>query len=170
VTVKIAHRQHFEVAAETYWRELCLSLAYQERLYCEALGFQSMQVLEHSGGYEQGMKRRLRLLKPLDAPAAVTKLFGSVVTLEEHSEFDPAAQRWSFRMVPSIMAERIDMRGSVQLAPQGSGSVQISENALTCRLFGLGGIIEPFMARSAEQGHLDKTTFTERYIAEKQLR
>jgi hypothetical protein len=169
MTIQISHRQTFDVCAETYWRELCLNLAYQERLYCEALGFRSMQILAHAGGYEQGMKRRLRLFKSLEAPAPVHGLFGSVVTMEEQSEFDPSAQRWSYRMVPVGLPFGIEVCGNLRLAICANGVEQVSETNLTCRLFGLGSAIEPFMARSTEQGHADRVAFTQRYIVENRL-
>ncbi len=170
MTIEIEHKQRFALSPETYWRDICLSLAYTERLFLEALGFRSMEVLEHTGSYEHGLKRRLRLTKPLDAPAAVTKLFGAEVTLEEHSEFDAAAQCLHYRMVPGLLADRIDIHGTVRVRADAGEVEQIGNTNLTCRLFGLGGIIEPFMARSTEQSNADKAAFTQRYIAEKQLR
>lgn len=169
MTIALTHRQQFDVSLETYWRELCLSLVYQERLFCEALGCSAMQVLENVGSYEQGVRRRLRFTKAIAAPAAVTKLFGSHVTIEEHSEFDAAERCWSYRMVPSILGDRIDIRGRVRAEASGSGVVQVSENTVTCRLFGLGSIIEPFVARSTEEGNADKAQFTRRYILERGL-
>ena len=171
MTIELESRQTFDVSVETYWRELCLSLEYQERLYCEALGCNRMDVLEHSGDFETGMRRRLRFTKPIDAPAAVTKLFGSAVTIEEHSEYDAKQQRWSYRMVPSVMGDRIDIRGAVSLANTSSASVeQLSQNSVSCRMFGLGSIVEHFVAKSTQEGNADKASFTRRYISEKGLR
>lgn len=170
MTIVLHYRQQFDVSPETYWRELCLSLAYQERVYNEALGCKHMQVLENTGSYETGVKRRLRFTKPIDAPAAINKLFGSAVTIEEHSEFDAVQKIWTYRMVPALMADRIDIRGRVALQHNAQGVEQVSENSVTCRLFGLGSIIEPFVARSTEEGNADKTRFTQRYIAERGLR
>lgn len=170
MTLEISHRQYFEVSLETYWKELCLSLVYQERLYREALGCHAMEVLEHTGDYETGMKRRLRFTKPIDAPAAITKMFGGAVTIEEHSAFDAREQCWTYRMVPSLMGDRIDIRGRVRAVAQGSGVEQRSDNTVACKMFGLGGIIEHFVARSTEEGNADKATFTRRYIDENKLR
>ncbi|MDB4991234.1 MAG: hypothetical protein JWN04_6412 [Myxococcaceae bacterium] len=170
MTQEIAHRQQFAVSIETYWRELCLNLDYQERLYCEALGCARMEIVELTGDYEKGMKRRLRFTKPIDAPAAITKLFGTHVTIEEHSEFDAREQCWSYRMVPSMMADRVDIRGRVHIV-QGDGTIeQRSLNTVSCKMFGLGSIIEHFVAKSTEQGNADKAAFTRRYIEEKKLR
>lgn len=170
MTVTLNFREQFSLAPETYWRELCLSLDYQRRLYREALGAQQVELVEEHGDFARGWRRRLRFTKPIAAPAAVRKLFGSSVTVEEQSEFEPVAQRWSYRIVPPLMADRIEIRGHVTLVAQAGGIEQRSESSVSCRMFGLGGILEPFVARSTEEGHADKTAFTRRYIAEKGLR
>ena len=159
----------FDVSPETYWRELCLSLEYQEHVYREALHCTRMEVLEHTGGYEQGMKRRLRFTRALEAPAAVIKMFGSMVQIEEHSEFDAKAQRWSYRIVPAIMGDRIDIRGSVTLAPRPGGVEQHGITSVTVRIFGLGSLVEHFVLKATEEGSSDKNKVTRKYIADKGL-
>ena len=170
MSIDLEYRQTFDVSVETYWRELCLSLEYQERLYCDALGCNRMEVLDHAGDFESGMKRRLRFTKPIDAPAAVTKLFGKAVTIEEHSEYDAKQQRWSYRMVPSVMGDRIDIRGTVSLDHKQGVLEQVSKNSVSCRMFGLGSIVEHFVAKATQEGNADKADFTRKYIAEKGLR
>jgi hypothetical protein len=170
VTTELINRQHFEISPETYWRELCLNLAYQEQLYREALQCTRMEVLENTGSFETGVKRRLRFSKPIAAPAAIAKLVGTEVHIEQHSEFDARTQRWSYRIVPSVMSDRIDIRGVMHLEASGSGSDQVTANTIGCRLFGIGGIVEPFIARSTEEGHADAAAFTRRWIAAQGLR
>jgi hypothetical protein len=170
VSIEHESREIFAVSPETYWRELCLSLEYQERLYREALKCTRMEVLEHTGGYEQGMRRKLRFTKPIDAPAAITKVYGSTVTVEEHSEFDAKAQRWTYRIVPSLMADRLDIGGSVEIKPRDGGIEQISLTRVGCRIFGIGSIVERFLMKSTEEGSADKNRFTRAYIEEKGLR
>jgi hypothetical protein len=72
-------------------------------------------------------------------------------------------------MVPVGLPFGIEVRGSLRLAICPSGVEQVSETSLTCRLFGLGSAIEPFMARSTQQGHADRVAFTQRYIVENRL-
>ena len=116
------------------------------------------------------MKRKLRFTKPIDAPAAVTKIFGSAVTLEEHSEYDAKAECWSYRMVPAMMGERLDIRGSIQLSGTNGSVEQVSKNSVSCKIFAIGSIIEHFIAKSTQEGNADKAEFTRRYIREKGLR
>jgi len=73
-------------------------------------------------------------------------------------------------MIPSVMADRLEIRGSIRLAPSEQGVGQLSHNLVTCRLFGIGGIVEHFVGKSTVEGNEDKRRFTERYIAERGLR
>ncbi len=170
MTLETHAREAFAVDGETYWRELCLSLDYQERLYREALGCTSMEVVELKGSYETGQTRRLRFEKPIHAPAAIRKVFGEVVTLEEVSEFDAKLQRWSYRMVPPLLSERLEIRGVLRLGTLAEGVEHISVSTVTCNVFGIGSVLEHFVAKSAAEAATDKAAFTRRYIAERGLR
>ncbi|HEX5659361.1 MAG TPA: DUF2505 family protein, partial [Polyangiales bacterium] len=161
--------QQYDVSVDTYWEELCFNLEYTRRLYAEALGCTEMTVLKNEGSRATGIQRHLRFIKPMDMPGPIAKIFGGHVTMDELADFDAREQRWSYRMVPSIMGDRIDIRGRVQVFASGSGSEQRSINTVTCKLFGLGGIVEPFVMREAAKGHNDRYQFTLRYIKEKQL-
>lgn len=170
MTLEASSRQQFAVSVDTYWNELCFNLEYQRRVYFEALGCIDMVVLENEGDRQHGIKRKLRFIKPIDAPGPIAKIFGGHVTLEEHGVFDAHEQCWSFRMVPSILGDRIDIRGRVHAVAHDGGTLQRSVNSVTCKMFGLGAIIEPFVMRSGEEGIADKLAFTKRYITEKNLR
>jgi hypothetical protein len=170
VTQELSLKQHYDVSVDTYWDALCFDLEYQRLMYCEALGCVEMRVLANEGDRTRGLKRHLRFIKPMEMPGAIAKIFGSHITMDEFGEFDPREQRWSYRMVPSIMGDRIDIRGRVQAVAHAGGTEQRSLNTVTCRLFGLGAIIEPFVMRSAAEGHADRHRFTERYVIDKKLR
>lgn len=170
MTIELSQRQLFPVSEETYWRELCLNVSYQEQLFRSVLGCLGMEVLEYTGSFEQGVKRRLRFHKPIAAPAPIAKLFGSTVTLDEVGEFDPRARTWSYRMVPAIMGDRIDIRGRLSATPRAGGVEQHSQITASCRMFGLGGVIEPFIGRLTEEESAKKNAFTLQYIEDHKLR
>jgi len=169
MTIETCARETFPVDAETYWQKLCLNLDYQERLYREALGCTRMEVLELKGSYETGQTRRLRFEKPLDAPGPIRKLFGETVTLEEISSFDPKLGQWTFRMLPPLLGDKLDMRGVVSLEKAARGVEHVATHNVTCNVFGIGGLLERFIASQAVEGSADKARFTRRYIAEKGL-
>jgi hypothetical protein len=116
------------------------------------------------------MRRRLRFEKPIDAPAAIRKLVGEVVTIEEVSSFDAREKRWSYQMLPAVIGDRIEIRGVTRLDENAAGVEQLAKNTVSCKIFGIGSIIEHFVAKSTVEGNADKAAFTHRYIQEKQLR
>jgi hypothetical protein len=163
-------REGFPVSSDAYWRELCLSLEYQERLYREALRCETMEVVKNEGDYATGVKRHLRFTQKSDAPAPVRKVFGETMTLEEISEFDPAQKRWTFRVIPAVMADRMDIRGDITLEGGAAGSVvQVARQTFSCKIFGIGGLVERFIAKSIEESQANKNRFTHAYIREKGL-
>jgi hypothetical protein len=169
VTIKNDVTQRYRIRAETYWRELCLNLDYQERLYQGALNCFDMQVLELDGTYETGQRRRLRFQKRIDAPAAIRKLVGETVTLEEVSQWDPKRQCWTFKMVQAALSDRLDIGGEIRVEEHADGLTQVSHNIVTCRIFGIGAIVEHFVAKQSTEASADKAAFTRKYIEERGL-
>ena len=169
MTIKNDVTQRYRIGAETYWRELCLNLDYQERLYQGALNCFNMQVLELDGTYESGQKRRLRFQKRIDAPAAIRKLVGDTVTLDEVSQWDARARTWSFQMVQAALSDRLDIGGVIRLEEHADGVTQLSQNIVTCRIFGIGGIVEHFVSKQSQEASADKAAFTRKYIEERGL-
>lgn len=168
--MQIHAREPFSVSAETYWKELCLNLAFQERLYREALGCDTVKVIKNEGDFATGVRRHMRYTKKSDAPAAIQKIFGETMELEEMSEFNARDKRWTFRVVPAVMADRLDVSGDVTLEEAADGTiVQVGRQTFACKIFGLGGLVEKFIAKSFEKGELDKARFTRAYIQEKKL-
>jgi hypothetical protein len=170
VTIQTDFRQSFSVSSETYWRDLCLSLEYQERLYTEALGCTRMEVVELDGSIESGQKRRLRFQKKVEAPLAVRKLVGDTVSLEEVSEWNAAERRWSYRMIPAVIGDRVEIRGTLRLDEKQAGVEQISTCTVSCKIFGVGSVLEHFVAKSSHEANVNKAAFTRKYIADRGLR
>jgi hypothetical protein len=170
MTVRVSNKTPLPVSAATYWRDIWLSFPFLQRLYTEVLGFSAVELVEQEGDHERGMKRRMRMHKPIQAPAAVQKILGATMVMEEHSEFDAAKQRWTYRVVPERLADRLDVSGSVTLGQHADGIEELFEDQLVFHMFGVGSIMEPFMARETKQGHTDRLAFIRRYIEEKQLR
>jgi hypothetical protein len=72
--------------------------------------------------------------------------------MEERGRFDTAAKRWRFSMVPDRMADKIKITGETWLEPRGAGQVErVTEMDYAVSIFGLGGVIEKFMASQSEE-------------------
>lgn len=159
------HRARYPVSVETFWKDLCLNLDYQQELFMECLGCESMEVVKNAGDLDSGVERSLRFRKPIDAPSAVRKMFGNAVTMEEHGTFDPKTQSFSFTYRPPMLADRLHITGRTRVEPAGDGVEVITDTQFRCDLFGLGSILERFACSAGLDGQLDKERFTQRYIA-----
>jgi hypothetical protein len=158
-------RHPFETDEATFWRDVFFDHAFVERLYKEALGCTSVVFHEDTGDAPAGRTRRLAFTQPIDAPAPIRKLFGESTTMEERGRFDPAAKRWRFTMVPDRMADKIRIAGETWLEPRGAGQVErVTEMEYAVSIFGLGGVIEKFMASSTEESFVKQVRFTRDYL------
>jgi hypothetical protein len=161
-------RERFSISAARYWQDVCLNLNFQERLYREGLGCEAIEVIKNDGSYDAGLRRHVRFVKASNAPAGLRKVFGDKVTVEEIGEFDPRQQRWTFRVIPGVMADKLTIRGSITLEDGGNGSVvEVLQQTFSCSVFGIGGLVERFVAKSLEEGERDRARFTQTYIREK---
>jgi len=164
-------REHFPIQADRYWQDLCLNLDFQEPLFREALGCEAIEVVRNEGSYGAGLHRHLRFVKASNAPAALRKVLGEKVTVEEIGEFDPHHQRWSFRILPGVMADKLSIEGTIALEDGGNRSVvEVVHQTFACSLFGIGGLVERFIAMSLEEGERARARYTQTYIREKNSR
>jgi hypothetical protein len=164
---KITVRDAFDVDAERFWRDVFFSRTFLERMYKEALGADSVQILGEGGDAASGVTRRLRFSQKVDAPAPVRKLFGETTSMEEDGRFDPASRRWKFRMIPDKMADKIDITGETWLEEKGAGKIErVTELNVGVRIMVVGGLVESYIASSTETSYAKQTAFTRKFIGE----
>lgn len=159
-------RDTFDIDASAFWRECFFNRTFLERMYKEALACESIDVLSETGDLSTGITRRLRFTQKVDAPAPVRKLFGETTTMEEEGTFDAASGRWRYRMIPGKMADKLSIEGTTWLEPGDGRSVsRVSEVDFAVRIFGVGGLVEKYIAKQTAESMERQTRFTRAYIA-----
>jgi hypothetical protein len=160
-------RDTFDIGADAFWRDVFFRRAFVERMYKEALACESIEILAEQGDVATGLTRRLRFTQKIDAPGPVRKLFGETTTMEEDGKFDAPSGRFSYRMVPDKMADKITISGTTWLEPAGDHKVvRVSELDFGVRIFGVGTLVEKFMAKQTVESMERQARFTRAYIAE----
>lgn len=165
-------RDTFPVTAKVYWDQVFFDRDFQLRMYREALGCPHVEILAATGegAWDGPRTRRLVFQQPLQAPAAVQKLFGAAMRMEERGQFDPASQRWTFQMITEQMPERIQIRGQTWLAPVGESAVErVCELDFAVSIFGVGAVVERFMVAASAENYAKQTRFVRGYLREKGL-
>ena len=163
--MKSTLRHTFDIGADAFWNEIFFNQAFQERMYKEALGCESVAFLEDSGETPAGRTRRFSFTQKLDAPAAVRKLFGETTTMEERGHFDLQTKRWRFSMVPDRMADKVRVSGETRVEPAGEGKIdRVVDLEYSVSIFGIHALIEKFMASATAESFAKQVDFTRAYI------
>jgi hypothetical protein len=168
--MKSTLRHTFDIGADAFWRDVFFDHEFLERMYKEALGCVSVAFLEDSGDTPQGRTRRLTFAQPLDAPGPIRKIFGATTTMEERGRFDPKAQRWQFTMIPDRMPDKVRVAGETWIVPAGDGKIErVDAIDLSVDIFGVGSLVEKFMASATAESLEKQARFTREYIASRGL-
>ena len=168
--MKTVIRDSFEIAEATFWDAIFFNPEFQRRVYIEALGCESVTVGDVQNDADGKRTRSLSFTQKLDAPGAVRKLFGETTTMEERGTFDPVAKRWRFAMIPDRMPDKIRISGETWFVTTGPGQIErVCELDLSVSIFGVGSLVEKFMASATVESLAKQTRFIRAYIAEKKL-
>jgi hypothetical protein len=152
-------RDRFELGEEAFWRDVFFDHVFLERLYREAMGARTFEIVDEKGDLASGLTRHLRFSQKVDAPAPVRKLFGETTTMEEEGRFDATSRRWTFHIRPGTMPDKVKIQGTTWLEPDGSGVVRISELDFSVSIFGVGGLVERYMAKETQDSMAKQTAF-----------
>jgi hypothetical protein len=161
-------RHTFETDDQAFWRDVFFDQPFVERMYKQALGCTSVVFHEDTGDAASGRTRRLAFTQQVDAPAAIRKIFGETTTMEERGRFDAQTKRWSFSMIPDRMADKIRITGETWVEASGAGKIErIMSIEYAVSIFGLGGVLEKFMASETEKSFEKQAQFTREYLRQK---
>lgn len=140
-------------STDAYWQRF-FDEEFVSRLSFECLGALEFEVIEQNGDLEQGIKRRTRMVQPIEMPGVVKTAMGlgDTLTMVETGTFDAASRRWSYAIDPTDLADKLAISGEVWLEETGPGTIErIHETDLTVTFFAVGSMVERYLeARQRE--------------------
>lgn len=163
----IAHEFHTDV--DTFWSKLFFDPVYNRALYIDALKFPEYNLLEEK---DQGstVLRRVRVTPKNEAPAVVQKVVGGNFSYVEEGTFDKATKRYRFKAIPDKMADKFVSSGELRAEPLGDKRCRrVAEMNIEVKIFGVGGMVESFIAKSMNESYEQVAAFSNRWITEKGL-
>ncbi|MGW1769116.1 DUF2505 family protein [Streptomyces sp. NPDC002073] len=115
---------------------------FMGEVYRQDVGYPSWDVVERTEGTEE-VTRKVAMVPKREMPAPVAKLFGSGYREVEESKFSTSARVWSWKRVPSTLADKLVQEGTVRIEEaEGGLSRLVIEIRLEAKIFGVGGLIE----------------------------
>lgn len=168
--MKVTVRGTIETDVDTYWDAVFFDPEFNRRVYLEALGFRDFELLELTGEPGERRTRKMRSEPATELPAALRKLAGGPLTYVESGAFDPATKEFTYALELSALGDKADIRGRLRVEPKGEKRCErIAELDISVRVFGVGGTIERFIAKTIQESYAKATGFTNRFIAENRL-
>ncbi|MCA9580427.1 MAG: DUF2505 domain-containing protein [Myxococcales bacterium] len=170
MAVRMTFRHTFHTDPDTFWEKVFFDEEYNRRLYLEALNFRGFEQLALERSEDGRVTRAVRTVPQDEAPAAVKKVLGGEFFYREEGSFDPEKKIWSYRVIPSQMASKVDIHGEYWLEDKGGGkSERICTVDLNVKVPFVGKVAEGFIEGQTRRSYDLAETFTNRFLAEKGL-
>lgn len=160
-------RHQFDVSPQTYWEKCFLDEGFNQRLFMEGLGFKAYELVEAKQDGDL-LRRKVRTTPKADAPKAVQKLLGGEFSYLEEGVFD--GEKYTFSVIPSVMADRIKIRGEIRAEARGEGKMErVCSMQISIKIFGLGKVVEGFVDDTTRQNYDRGARYIQRFIREQGL-
>ncbi|WP_058042014.1 DUF2505 family protein [Streptomyces roseifaciens] len=128
-------------AAPEAWA-LLLDDAFMEEVYLQDLGYPEWKVTQRTEGPEQ-TTRKVMMEPRRELPVPVAKVLGAGYRDAEESTFSTPTRTWSWKRVPSTLADKLRQGGTVRVEEAGADlSKLVMSTEIEAKVFGVGGLIE----------------------------
>lgn len=157
----LAIRQLLDCSEQEFWERIFRSEDFNRYLY-EGLGFEyELQAWDPKAGY-----RRAKVSPGHQMPRPLAKVLGERFSYVEEGTFDPEAERYEFRVIPSALPDRISAMGVVvvdavsELQCERKVTVEFRADVL-----GLGRLIEAYLVASTREQYAKNAALVNEYLA-----
>ncbi len=97
-------------------------------------------------------------------PAAQRVLGGKRLDYTEHLEYRRGAWKGTWRTEPSLMADKVDCKGTIEFLEVPGGVRRLVHGEIKVKLFGVGGMVEKLIVSDVVKSYDKAAEFTQRWI------
>jgi len=170
MATKVEIRHTFNCDADTFWEHVFGSSEFNTTLYREGLEFPEYEIIEDRKDDAGKLHRKVRTTPKSDAPATVRKVIGDSISYVEEGIWDPSVGRYRFSITTSKLADKVRIGGELWVEPKGEGKIERRcDMDVEVKIFGVGRVVEAFVAKSLRDSYGQAAVFTNRWIADKGL-
>ena len=161
----IKHR--FGVSATRFWTEVYFNHDYTQGLFLDGMACEAYRLVAEEGVPGEQYTRTIQSTPKLNAPSAVKKILGESMSYTERGSFDPQSRKYTFEVIPSTMADKIKIRGTYCVDSVGDETVERTcALDFSVKIFGVGKVVEQFIAQQYVDNQELAAAFTSRWIGE----
>jgi hypothetical protein len=109
--------------------------------------------------------RHVRCEPVREVPAPLAKVLdGHRFNYVEELEFDLETLRGRWRVVPSLLPEKVEAGGTQEFEDVGGKTKRIVRGEVKVSVFGIGGIVERFVVGEVQKSYDDAAAFTRGFL------
>ena len=113
--------------------------------------------------------RHVRCEPIRDIPAPIAKVMGGrSFHYVEELEFDLEKLRGQWRVVPSLVPDKVEASGTLDFEDLGGNVKRVVRGNVNVSVFGLGGLVERFVVGEVEKSYDDASAFTKAFLERRQ--
>jgi hypothetical protein len=160
--VRIEH--DFECSENAFW-ETFLNTEYNKEMFCQRMKFPRWELLKFELSDEE--MQRLVEVEPYVAelPGPIKKVIGDNIRYKEEGKLDRKAGSYSFRILPSKLAEKILISGKQFTQSLGEHRCRrVFEAEVEIKVFGIGSMIEKNIVSDLRKSYDVGAAFTQDYM------
>lgn len=136
---------------EAFWAAF-FDPEFNKQMYLQDLGFPAYEVVEHRETPTE-IVHVVAGTPKMNVPGPVAKLMGANFSYREEGRFNKATSVWSWKVIPSAMADKMRHEGTMRIERAGEGKVRrIATIEIEAKIFGIGGLIESSTEKQLREG------------------
>lgn len=109
--------------------------------------------------------RHVKIEPAREIPGPVAKLLGgNKFSYVEELEYELGKGRGTWRTITSVLTDKIDSRGTLELVAAGSSVKRVVSGDIKVGIFGVGGIVEKFVVSDVEKSYDAAAAFTREWL------
>ena len=155
----------FPVSKKTFWESVYFNEDYTQGLFLEGMNCESFEILSQSGSAGTKLERQIKSTPRVDMPKALKKVLGDAVSYTESGTFDASTGRYTFKVATSALPDKIKISGIYWVEEVGDNEVErVCELTFEVKVFGVGKLVEQFIAQSYVENQQNADAFTAAWI------
>ena len=162
---EVTLRHEIDTNEDTYWPTCVFDADFNTKLYVDALKFPGWKLLE-SKEDDATIQRRVQVDPPMgNMPGPLKKVLGDKLSYVEEGTFDKKSKRYSFKVIPSTLADKTKVVGEMWVESLGPKKIaRVCRINVEVKVFMVGGLVEDRILSDLRASYDKGTTFTNDYL------
>lgn len=164
MTERVRIEHDFDCSEEAFW-DTFLNTEYNKEMFCRRMKFPRWDLLTFELNDKE--MRRVVEVEPYVAelPGPIKKVIGESIRYREEGQLDRKAGSYTFRIVPSKLAEKILVSGKQFTKSLGESRCRrIFEAHVEIKIFAIGSMIEKNVISDMRKSYDIGAAFTQDYM------